>query len=427
MEQSMMQRDPREVVEVYRPNEPQEVVEVYTRPLPKSMIPKPLTPAQKRKKKRGKAVILFAVFMVTAAVSAAAARFLPPLWTISGDNYGDIIPSGSYEEDSTEITIPTYPFGQGAQLTIAREKGQVLTSQEIYQKVNPSVVTVMVQLSGASDYTRLGVGTGVIVTSDGYILTNHHVVEGGRDCSVMLSTGHVFQAKYVASDAENDLAVLKVDQTDLPTVVLADSDSLTVGDKVYAIGNPLGVELRGTFTDGIVSAINRDVQVDGHTMTLIQTNAALNSGNSGGPLINDCGQVVGINVVKMMSRYNTVEGLGFAIPTASMERIVGDLLEYGQVQPEVTLGLSVRTTGTDLGGGLFGIEVLDVTEGSSADRAGVLKGDFILTAGGSAIDTSRALLRERSRFHLGDEMPMTVWRGGELVELTLVLDQAATE
>ena len=427
MEQSMIQRDPREVVEVYRPNEPQEVVEVYTRPLPRAMIPKPLTPTQKRKKKRGKAVILFAVFMVTAAVSAAAARFLPRLWTISGENYDDIIPSGSYEEDSTEITIPTYPFGQGAQLTIAREKGQVLTPQEIYQKVNPSVVTVMVQLSGASDYTRLGVGTGVIVTSDGYILTNHHVVEGGRDCSVMLSTGHVFQAKYVASDAENDLAVLKVDQTDLPTVVLADSDSLTVGDKVYAIGNPLGVELRGTFTDGIVSAINRDVQVDGHTMTLIQTNAALNSGNSGGPLINDCGQVVGINVVKMMSRYNTVEGLGFAIPTASMERIVGDLLEYGQVQPEVTLGLSVRTTGTDLGGGLFGIEVLDVTEGSSADRAGVLKGDFILTAGGSAIDTSRALLRERSRFHLGDEMPMTLWRGGETVNVTLKLDQALEE
>ena len=427
MEQSMIQRDPREVVEVYRPKEPQEVVEVYTRPLPRAMIPKPLTPTQKRKKKRGKAVILFAVFMVTAAVSAAAARFLPRLWTISGENYDDIIPSGSYEEDSTEITIPTYPFGQGAQLTIAREKGQVLTPQEIYQKVNPSVVTVMVQLSGASDYTRLGVGTGVIVTSDGYILTNHHVVEGGRDCSVMLSTGHVFQAKYVASDAENDLAVLKVDQTDLPTVVLADSDSLTVGDKVYAIGNPLGVELRGTFTDGIVSAINRDVQVDGHTMTLIQTNAALNSGNSGGPLINNCGQVVGINVVKMMSRYNTVEGLGFAIPTASMERIVGDLLEYGQVQPEVTLGLSVRTTGTDLGGGLFGIEVLDVTEGSSADRAGVLKGDFILTAGGSAIDTSRALLRERSRFHLGDEMPMTLWRGGETVNVTLKLDQALEE
>ena len=106
MAQSMMQRDPRDVVEVYRPNEPQEVVEVYTRPLPRAMIPKPLTPTQKRKKKRGKAVILFAAFMVTAAVSAAAARFLPRLWTISGENYDDISPSGSYEEDSTEITSP---------------------------------------------------------------------------------------------------------------------------------------------------------------------------------------------------------------------------------------------------------------------------------------------------------------------------------
>ena len=421
MEQSMIQRDPREVVEVYRPNEPQEVVEVYTRPLPRAMIPKPLTPTQKRKKKRGKAVILFAVFMVTAAVSAAAARFLPRLWTISGENYDDIIPSGSYEEDSTEITIPTYPFGQGAQLTIAREKGQVLTPQEIYQKVNPSVVTVMVQLSGASDYTRLGVGTGVIVTSDGYILTNHHVVEGGRDCSVMLSTGHVFQAKYVASDAENDLAVLKVDQTDLPTVVLADSDSLTVGDKVYAIGNPLGVELRGTFTDGIVSAINRDVQVDGRSMTLVQTNAALNTGNSGGPLINRYGQVVGINTIKMYSDFSTVEGLGFAIPTSTLEYIVNQLLEYGEVLPEPRIGVSVSTIGEVLPNGDVGVLVQVVEPNSAADRAGVLVDDYVVEADGEQIASSGDLLRVRRRFRVGDQMELKLWRSGEYLTVTLQL------
>jgi len=152
-------------------------------------------------------------------------------------------------------------------------------------------------------------------------------------------------------DEKNDLAVLKVDGTDLPAAQFGDSDLLVVGDPVYAIGNPLGVELRGTLTDGIVSAINRDVQVDGRTMTLIQTNAALNSGNSGGPLINQYGQVVGINVIKMSSRYSNVEGLGFAIPSASIQRIVNDLLTYGEVKPDAGAGRDGEPAGHPGGGG----------------------------------------------------------------------------
>ena len=434
MDYQLSHSDPREVVETYRHPEPEQVVEVYTRPLPRSMAPKAPSPSAKLKKKRRKGVLIFLACVLAVVLLAAAARFLPPLlyrlWSPSpyyGDNFGDYYGDYWYSSDDedSEITIPTYPIGQNAKITIQRDKGESLTAQEIYQKVNPTVVTVMVQLSDSSDYSRMGVGTGVIFTEDGYILTNHHVVEGGCECSVMLSTGHVYEAKYVASDAENDLAVLKVEQTGLPAAELVDSDTLTVGDKVYAIGNPLGVELRGTFTDGIVSAINRDVQVDSRTMTLIQTNAALNSGNSGGPLINDCGQVVGINVVKMMSSYDTVEGLGFAIPTASMERIVGDLLEYGEVQPQASIGISVQISGTDLGNGLRGIQVLEVTPDSSADRCGVEVGDFVIAAGGVDIDSSAALLRVRNRYHLGDEMPMTIWRDGQTIEVVLLLDQAA--
>ena len=213
----------------------------------------------------------------------------------------------------------------------------------------------------------------------------------------------------------------------LPAAEFGDADLLTVGDKVYAIGNPLGVELRGTLTDGIVSAINRDVLVDGKTMTLIQTNAALNSGNSGGPLINEYGQVVGINVIKMSSSYSNVEGLGFAIPSASMGRLVNDLLQYGEVQPEPVLGITVMSMAEQVETDVWGLEVMEVTADSAADAAGVQVGDYVVSAGGQETLTSQDLLRVRQQYHIGDTMPMTVWRDGELLEVTLVLKDSVDD
>ena len=189
-----------------------------------------------------------------------------------------------------------------------------------------------------------------------------------------------------------------------------------------AIGNPLGVELRGTLTDGIVSAINRDVQVDGRTMTLVQTNAALNSGNSGGPLINACGQVVGINTIKMSSDYSNVEGLGFAIPSASIRRLVNDLLTYGEVRPEPSFGVTVLQTGTRLEDDIWGLQVLEVTPGSAADLAGIREGDFVLAAGGRPVETSQELLRIRRQLYVGDQVTMEIWRDGERMEVTLTLN-----
>ena len=204
------------------------------------------------------------------------------------------------------------------------------------------------------------------------------------------------------------------------------SDRLAVGDRVYAIGNPLGVELRGTLTDGIVSAINRDVWVDGRTMTLIQTNAALNSGNSGGPLINAYGQVVGINTIKMSSSYSNIEGLGFAIPSASIRRLVNDLLTYGEVQPEPTFGVTVNQLGTWLEEDLRGIQVIDVTAGSAADLAGIRTGDFILSAAGTPVNSSQDLLRVRRGLYVGDQVTMEIWRDGQRLEVTLELNDAAS-
>ena len=421
MDERELTRQPGEVVEVYRQRDCREVVEVYSRPLPgraaKDREPVSPLPARKRKK-RGLWIFLGCFFAVVLLAAAAWALNNWRMWSRQ-DPFEQYY---YYEETdlSSEITIPTWPTGQGVTLTVSREHGEATTIQEIYRQVNPAVVTVLAQLEQS-----MSVGTGVIFTSDGYILTNYHVVAGGSDCVVTLDTGRSYSAMYVAGDEKNDLAVLKVDGTDLPAAQFGDSDLLVVGDPVYAIGNPLGVELRGTLTDGIVSAINRDVQVDGRTMTLIQTNAALNSGNSGGPLINQYGQVVGINVIKMSSRYSNVEGLGFAIPSASIQRIVNDLLTYGEVKPEPVLGVTVSQLGIQVTEELTGIEVLEVTPGGAADLAGVEEGDFIIRAGGIDITSSQDLLRARRQYHLGDEMPMTLWRNGRGLEVTLKLEQAA--
>ena len=404
-----------EIVEVYRQPLPGEVVERYSRPLPG----RPAAPGQPRRRRRTGLWIFLACLAVVLGVAAGSwIWYLLPAGS-SADPFEYRYDHGWEEEEdaSGAVTIPTYPFGEGAVLEVETDHGRELTAQEIYQRVNPSVVTVMVQLDDS-----VSVGTGVIFRADGYILTNYHVLAGGRDCTVAMDTGRTYEARYVAGDERNDLAVLKVELTGLPAATFGDSDQLVVGDKVYAIGNPLGVELRGTLTDGIVSAINRDVQVDGRTMTLVQTNAALNSGNSGGPLINACGQVVGINTIKMSSDYSNVEGLGFAIPSASIRRLVNDLLTYGEVRPEPSFGVTVLQTGTRLEDDIWGLQVLEVTPGSAADLAGIREGDFVLAAGGRPVETNQELLRIRRQLYVGDQVTMEIWRDGERMEVTLTLN-----
>lgn len=408
---------PEEVVEIYRQGCVGEVVEAYARPLPPGMMPPP-PPEQRRRSRRGLWIFLGCCGLVAVLTAVAV------LWPGQEERQDKFQYYFEEETDQApeEISIPGYPYGEGAVLEVETEHGEALTAQEIYRQVNPSVVTVMAQLGEQ----EASVGTGVIFSADGYILTNYHVLEGGSACTVYLYNDHAYEAWYVAGDAESDLAVLKVDQTGLPAAEFGDSELLTVGDTVYAIGNPLGYELRGTLTDGIVSAINRDVWVDGRTMNLIQTNAALNSGNSGGPLINVYGQVVGINTVKMSSSYSNVEGLGFAIPSATIKRLVNDLLTCGEILPEPVLGITVLSLGTRLGEDLWGVEVQSVTPDSAADLAGVEEGDYVVSAGGIDVSSSADLLRARRQYHVGDEMPMTIWRDGTLLDVTLVLNEAAT-
>ena len=404
------------------------IVERYVQPTPLPGRRRAGAPPVRRKKRRG--LTIFLVCMLVLAVLSGA---VTALW-YNGvfdryDSYGDDRfehrdDPGYYESDSHgETTIKRLPNTDQVKLRYNEGHGEALTIQEIYQKVNPSTVTV---LTGMDDGSAM-VGTGVIFTADGYVLTNAHVIAGGSECYVVLDTGEDYRARLLGLDEEKDLAVIKIDASGLPAAEFGDSDALSVGDPVYAIGNPLGVELRGTLTDGIVSAINRDVAVDGVTMTLIQTNAALNNGNSGGPLINVYGQVVGINTMKMGSSSTmSVEGLGFAIPISSTAYMINDLIAYGEIRGEVMIGISVQTTPVTLDSGETALRVVEVTPGSPGDEAGIQKEDLLLTADGETLTKSTDLLRVRRRHEAGETLTLTYERGGKRYTAEVVLRESDT-
>ena len=344
-------------------------------------------------------------------------------WGSTYPPYGEDYYWEAEELSETETTIERYPTGSEARLTLAEDHaGEPLAAGEIYAKVNPAVVTVLGRQGPA-----YSVGTGVIFTEDGYLATNYHVISGCSACLVWVTDSYgvdtEYEAQLVGYDENNDLAVLKIDAVGLPVAEFGVSDDLQVGDQVYAIGNPLGLELRNTLTDGLVSAIDRDVDVDGVTMTLIQTNAALNSGNSGGPLINAYGQVVGINTIKMVAAYDdeaSVEGLGFAIPSSTVAHIVNSLIATGEVQPQPVLGITVQWAVT-LPDGTDGIQVVEVTEGLGGDLAGVQAGDVIVSADGEQVYTNSDVLRVRRRYETGESLPMVIYRDGAYLEVEVPL------
>lgn len=415
--------EPQEVVLRYEaPVTP--IVERYVQPTPLPGQPKKHT--SPRKKRKGLKIFLFCMLGLLLVSGVVTALWLGGAFDDHRSYHDDDFEQRHDEDyydnsEHGETTIKRLPNTDQVKLRYNESHGEALTIQEIYQKVNPSTVTV---LTGNRDGSAM-VGTGVIFTEDGYILTNAHVIAGGSECYVVLDTGEDYRACLLGLDEEKDLAVIKIAASGLPAAEFGDSDALTVGDPVYAIGNPLGVELRGTLTDGIVSAINRDVYVDGVTMTLIQTNAALNNGNSGGPLINQYGQVIGINVMKMgMDRWSTasVEGLGFAIPIASSAYIVNDILRCGEVQGEPVLGISVDRTPAYLPDGRQAARVYTVDLNGPGDKAGLEVDDLIYEADGVRVETSNDLLRVRHRHAAGEEMILKVCRGGEYLTVSVTLE-----
>lgn len=415
-----------EIIEEYRRDFPAERVEVYTRSLPAAMYAPtaPTVPAPRRKRRWKGVLILLAAALGLTAVVIGVLWGVQLFRPVGSDLWEEEEYYSSYEEDEdAPITIPTIQADPTARMSLSETRGSPLSAQAVYERVHTAVVTVMVDLGD----DRASMGTGVLFREDGYLLTNHHVVSGGQSCTILLSDGTPLEAKFIASDAASDLAILKAETKDpLPTAEFGDSEALEVGEAVYAIGTPLNMEMSGTFTNGIVSSLAREyAMTETASMPLIQTNAALNNGNSGGPLINSSGQVVGINFMKMYARYSTVEGLGFAIPSAEAERVVNDLLLYGKTQPEPLLGIMVMQLPTQLADQRWGLEVASVTPGGAADLAGVRVGDYVLSADGNETLNSTAVLKARRKHHIGDEMTLTLWRDGEILTVTLLLTEAA--
>ena len=324
------------------------------------------------------------------------------------------------EEDIVRSSMQLEQSPQ-SQENIPMEGG--LSLQEIYLKNIGSVVSI-----SCTGYGSSSTGTGVVLSEDGYIVTNAHVVDGAGSVDVLLTDDRVFTASIIGSDEISDLAVLRVEATDLIPARFGDSTQLRIGDTVAAIGDPLGVKYRGTYTDGIVSAINRDVDMDGRTMTLIQTNAALNSGNSGGPLINCYGQVIGINTMKISAFTDSagVEGIGFAIPSVTVKDIVDQLITQGYVSGRPTLGLEGETLSSfyqhyyRLPSGLY---ITGVEPGSDAEAKGIEHGDMLLSIDGNRIlsmDQLKAVLFDRE---VGDTVEAVIFRSGQQYRVTLTLGE----
>ena len=341
---------------------------------------------------------------------------MPENWQDFFDDYYE-----SVQTDVAEINIPRAELPVNFRLELQAPAETELSLQELYQNCAPSIVAISGYEDGKTGYSW---GTGVVLSADGLILTNTHVIEDCDRATVTLFDDSVYEATLVGADAISDVAVLKIEAAGLPAASFGDSGSLMVGDRVAAIGNPLGETFRMTLTDGIISAIERGINYNGHSMTLLQTNTALNEGNSGGPLFNMYGQVVGVTNMKMMSSYSSIEGIGFAIPSATVKSVVNALVADGEVRGRPSVGItigSIPDNATEYYSIPGGVYVSDVTEGSDAEAKGIQAGDIITHVNGQPVSTIDEVGAIKNQFNVGDSLTFTIWREGEIFDVDVVL------
>lgn len=308
--------------------------------------------------------------------------------------------------------------------------GSEMTVQEITAATLDSVVEIKTESvqteAWLGQYVTEGAGSGVIIKSDGYIITNNHVINGANKIVVTTTDETQFEAQVVGADADKDIAVLKINAKNLPAASFGNSDQLNVGDLAVAIGNPLG-ELGGTVTAGIISALDRSIIIDGKTMSLLQTDTSINPGNSGGGLFNQYGQLVGVVVAK--SSGSDVEGLGFAIPINTAASVADQLIEYGYVKGKPSTGMAYQeqTSQDSWFGSWFGESSVQVyiaeVQSTNAKKAGFKAGDLVKSVDGQEIDSFDTLSAIITSHQVGDTVTYVVIRDGQTLKLDLVLGE----
>ena len=330
----------------------------------------------------------------------------------------------NYFEDAQTTTvntnIPRADLEPGFTIEL-QEQGEELSLQQLYERCADTIVAITGTVEDESGYYW---GTGVIASPDGLIVTNAHIIDGCDSAKVTLYNDESYEAKLVGVDGISDLALLKRDAEGLPAAVFGDVSSIAVGDEVAAIGNPLGEDFRSTLTNGIISAIDRGLNYNGRTMSLLQTNTAINQGNSGGALFNMYGQVVGITNMKMMSYYSSIEGIGFAIPSSTVKSVVDSLAANGEVRGRPSIGITVGAIPEDVSSHYdipSGLYVSGVQENSDAQLKGVQVGDILTAVNGQEVYTTEDVAAIKDAMAVGDTMTLSLWRDGETIEVEIEL------
>lgn len=406
--------------------------------------PAPEPPEPKKKSGWHALAVVLMVICLLAGV-AAGTFFLAPLlsqWQSVVMNDTNDLPKDNtlepIESQAPQATEPAEFNGETPEIGgVAPDiDAAVNPIVEIAKEVSPAVVGVTVsvdqQVLGQQESSPVesGYGTGIIIREDGYIVTNNHVVAGSNSVKVTLYDGKEYPAKVLGTDATTDLAVLKIEATGLKAAALGDSDGLQVGETVVAIGNPLGSDLAGSVTSGIVSALGREISTNGYSQKYIQTDAAINPGNSGGALVNIKGEVIGINTLKSyLAGYDDygvpigTEGIGFAIPINTAKPIVEQLMTTGSVvRPGIGISCLVdETNAYNPAGSPSGVTVVEVVEGGPADVAGLQQGDIITAIEGNATETVDALMSEIHAHAIGDKLELRVWRNGQEYKATVTV------
>lgn len=410
---------------------------IYTPPSNAGYAPPPPPPsgaaAVKQKKSHTGLIvgIVIAVCLLLMLVATVAAFTIGLLFSdfslsdITGEETEQTVAPPFDNGGENDITVPVNPdvnlpsSSSGVEYSLTEAAAKTVNSVVEIRTNTMSVGSFFQQ------YVEEGAGSGVIMTEDGYIVTNNHVIDGADEITVILRNGTEYKAVLVGTDAKTDLAVVKIDASGLETAVFGDSNDLVVAETVIAIGNPLG-ELGGSVSNGIISALSRDIVVAGQQMTLLQTTAAVNPGNSGGGLFNMSGELIGI--VNARSVGEDIFGIGFAIPAATAKPVVEDLIKYGYVRNRVALGITPveildSFTAMQYRVDKLGVYVYSVAKGSDAEAAGLKSADLLLTVNGVDITSSLDVSRAIADCKVGQTITVTVYRNGAEMDLSVTLTE----